>query len=227
MNGLRVALPAITIAVMAGSLAGKTRRESVSAPMLSIHLYDRAQVSAEVLRLATMEASRLFRAAGIQITWERLSLEAPEDEGTDMTSTAFAKADERAYLVVRLIRRVGGTILPGALGLSLPLANTGAHVLIFYDRVEALTRGVNTPTYVILGHAMAHEIGHVLLGSSDHSNGGLMQGSWTAASWRLASAGLLAFRRQEAELMCTRLARVQGRHRPGWPRSSASALRIR
>ena len=66
-------------------------------------------------------------------------------------------------------------------------------MLIFSDRVDVLAREVNTAPDTILGHAMAHELGHVLLGSTEHTTGGLMQGCWTPGSWHLARAGLLAF----------------------------------
>jgi hypothetical protein len=81
--------------------------------------------------------------------------------------------------------------------------------LIFYDRMETLANSMNEATYIVLGHAMAHEIGHVLLGSSDHASGGMMQGAWTPAIWHLASLGLLAFTREEAEHMGARLQRLQ------------------
>jgi len=42
-------------------------------------------------------------------------------------------------------------------------------------------------------HALAHEMGHVLRLSSEHTNAGLMQASWNPGTWNLASAGLLAF----------------------------------
>lgn len=95
--------------------------------------------------------------------------------------------------MIRLMRRSPVTIAPGALGYSLPFAHCGAHVVILYDRVEEATRNWNVPDSVVLGHAMAHELGHVLLGSSEHTSGGLMKGYWTAATWRLASAGLITF----------------------------------
>jgi hypothetical protein len=142
-------------------------------------LYDQANVPAETLTCAKAEATRLFRAAGIRIAWERPSSEAPEDRGIDMTSPACQRSDNHRYIVVRLQRRTPANICVGALGFALPFAHTGAHVSIFYDRVEALVQSVNIAAYVILGHAMAHEIGHVLLGSSEHSEGGLMQGCWT------------------------------------------------
>ena len=126
-----------------------------------------------------------------------------------MTAAAFRRPDERPYLVIRLIPRTPTTVFPDALGYSLPFAHRGAHVVIFYDRVGALTQRVNTAAYVILGHAMAHELGHVLLGSAEHASSGLMRASWTPASWHLASAGLLAFGCAEIERMRVGLSKFQ------------------
>jgi hypothetical protein len=210
-SSVRLMLIVNTFAVMAGSVSGKTGTKILPAQILPIHLYDPAQAPAGVLRSATGETSRLFRAARVRISWECASTEPPDDQGTDMTGPAFRQPDTRRYVVVRLMRGAPANVFPGALGYSLPFAHTGAHVLIFYDRVEALARSVNEAIYVVLGHAMAHEIGHVLLGSSEHASGGLMQARWTQATWQLASAGLLAFAPEEAERMGAGLQRFQAR----------------
>ena len=212
MNGsLRIALIVNIFALMAASVSGKTEI-GMAAQSLSIHLYVQAEAPSRVLHSATDEASWLFRTARIQISWECPSTESPEDQGTDMTSARFQQPDSRGYIAVRLMRRAPGNIFPGALGYALPFAHSGAHVLIFYDRVETLARSMNEALYIVLGHAMAHEIGHVLLGSSEHARGGLMQSRWTAANWHLASAGLLAFRRDEAERMGAGVQRFQARY---------------
>jgi hypothetical protein len=208
---LQIAFLATAVALLAGSLPAKTGRTVPPEQTLSVHLDNRAQVPAGVLHAATDEATQLFLAAGILITWEQPLAQAPEDRGADM-SAAPGLCDERLYLVVRLIRRTPDSILPGALGFALPFARTGAHVLIFYDRVETLTRRADTSSNVILGHAIAHEIGHVLLRSGEHSRGGLMQAGWNAASWRLAYSGLLTFRPEEAKRMRAELWRLQVRY---------------
>ncbi|HEX4769364.1 MAG TPA: hypothetical protein VH351_00935 [Bryobacteraceae bacterium] len=201
-----------TFVLMAGSGSGKTGMEPAPAQTLSIHLYDRAQAPAPTLDSATGQANYLFRAVGIRIKWECPSPELPEDRGTDMTSAAFQQPDARPYVVVRLIRRTPATVFPGALGYALPFARTGAHVVIFYDRVEILAHSANEAVDVVLGYAMAHEIGHVLLGSSEHARGGLMQARWTSATWRLASSGLLVFTHEEAERMSAGLQKFQVRN---------------
>lgn len=190
-----------TLAVLAGSALGKTERETFPEQTLCIRVYDKAGVPATALEAASMETARLFRAVGLRISWEHPSTESAQDGGTDMTAAAFRQPNDRPYLVIRFMRRIPTTIAPGALGYSLPFAHRGAHVVIFYDRVEALTRSLNTSGSVVLGHAMAHELGHVLLGSSEHTRGGLMQACWTPATWRLASLGLVVFDRAEIKRM--------------------------
>jgi hypothetical protein len=211
-SSFRIAILANTLALTAGSLYGKSNRALGTEQTLAIRLYDQAQVPHRMIHLATEEAARVLRAAGIRISWEQPPAEAPEDRGIDMRSADVRQPDERPYLVVRLTRATPAGIVPGALGFALPFARTGAHASIFFDRVEALTVARSTATYVILGHTIAHEIGHVLLRSSEHSTGGLMQAHWNAATWRLASAGLLAFRYEEAERMGAELRRFQARH---------------
>jgi len=182
-SSLRTVLVAGALSIVAGPMSGKTGRESGPEQMLSIHLHNQAQVPAGVLHSATVETSRVFQAVGIRITWEQSAVEKPP------------------YLVVRLVRQVPKTTFPGALGFALPFARTEAQVSIFYDRVEALSWSVGTALPTVLGYSMAHEIGHVLLRSPEHSATGLMQARWNRESWRSAAKGWLAFRREEVERM--------------------------
>jgi hypothetical protein len=209
-SSLSIVFVAMTLAPLASSSFGKTRTQTAPDQTISIRVYDQAEISAGTLNSALDEASRLFRTAGIRINWEQPAVAPPEDGGIDMSSAASLKPEQRCYIVIRLLRRTPARVFPGALGFALPFNSSGAHISIFYDRVDGIARSINSVSYVVLGHALAHEIGHVLLGSSEHSIGGLMQGHWTEASWRLASVGLLTFRRDEAKRMSAGLRRFQG-----------------
>jgi hypothetical protein len=186
------------LALMSASLSGKSRDGLAPGQSISIRVYEHGHTLAGVLHSATDQVSWLFRAAQIRISWEFPSTGPPEDEGTDMTSAAFQQPDARPYIVVRLVRRTPATVFPGALGYAMPFARAGDHVVIFYDRVETLGYSFNKGTALLLGYAVAHEIGHVLLGSSDHSAGTLMQAPWNSttcpARVPVYRAGLAAFR---------------------------------
>lgn len=186
----------------AGSLCGQVRKQADPQQTLSIRLYNDAGVDPRTLHWATVETDRLFRSAAIQITWQQLS-------GATAEPVACSASDRPTHVVMRLIPKAPTSASPGALAVARPFAPTGTQVLIFCDRVELLAPFANAPLYVILGEAMAHEIGHVLLGSVEHSIGGLMEAHWSTTSLHLASKGLLAFGREEAERMNARLATFQ------------------
>ncbi|MBV8072534.1 MAG: hypothetical protein JO270_21710 [Acidobacteriaceae bacterium] len=180
-------------ATVAGA-SGKPKSQIDMEHTLRIRLYNQATVPSETLKWATADATRIFANSGINVIWEQPAAETPEDRGTDMSSAPLPGREHwRSYIALRILPRTAASTLRGALGFSLPFAQTGAHVLLFYDRVEATARLQNVTPYVVLGYAMAHEIGHVLLRSPEHSAVGLMQARWNQATWRLATGGLLSF----------------------------------
>jgi hypothetical protein len=63
---------------------------------------------------------------------------------------------------------------PGALAYALPYERV--HIRVFYDRVRALGGDGETS---LLGHVLAHEIGHILQGSARHSESGVMKPQFT------------------------------------------------
>ena len=70
--------------------------------------------------------------------------------------------------------------------------------VIFYDRVEELANAKVAGAGQILGHAVAHEIGHLLLGTIIHSSTGLMSSPWSREDLKFAR---LLFTHQEAKKM--------------------------
>lgn len=78
---------------------------------------------------------------------------------------------------------------------------------IFYERVEALAASGNAARAIVLGHALAHEIGHLLLGTNDHSLKGLMRGEWLREELRHAAQGNLSFTSEEGEKIRAQLQR--------------------
>jgi len=62
-------------------------------------------------------------------------------------------------------------------------------------------------TAQILAHAMAHEIGHLLLNLETHSDSGIMRATWDVRTLQDACYGYLLFTPQQAELMRTEVQR--------------------
>ena len=82
-----------------------------------------------------------------------------------------------------------------------PERGTPASASVFYDRVEQLAKGGTASVPVVLGHAGAHEIGHLLLGSNSHTPQGLMRARWSRQDLQNASIGNLLFTSEQTQAM--------------------------
>lgn len=89
----------------------------------------------------------------------------------------------------------------GETSLGFAFSDTGIYASVFYNRVdEFANEGIATHSQ-ILGHAMAHEIGHLLLDLRGHATFGIMRGHWSVQDLRSASMGDLLFNSRESALI--------------------------
>jgi hypothetical protein len=170
--------------------------EVVPKPCLCIRLYNLAGVPPQTLDRAAEEATRILATAAVDIVWQQGPADSPEARAFDHTGHGkgqHPKPDTRNYLVVSIRRGDPASAFPGALGFALPDAQIGVHATIFYDRIEQLTQLVIITAPRMLGHVMAHEIGHLLLGSTEHSSAGIMKAIWDRTDFQYDPAGRMEF----------------------------------
>ena len=203
---------ALGILFAAGCQLYASDHQSQSADLqpVAIRVYDLAGVSPHALSQATEEAARILASAGVQAVWQPGPADASEAHECDLEARPHAtlsqRPDFRDHLILRLVRNFPERSLPGALGYSLPDARFGVHATVFYDRVEWVSRTGDVSLSTMLGHAIAHEIGHVLLGTTDHSPLGIMKARWGKADYRQAGMGLMAFTPNERDAIRKRAA---------------------
>ena len=161
---------------------------------ITVHVYNISQVPAQTLAVAETEAWKAFERAGIHVLWVSGPLTpAQVRESADrVRSDIFLRIYNQSMVKPW---RVDGS----ALGFVLSLENS--HAIVFYDRVHRLCQIWQNEPAPILGAAMAHEIGHLLLGAEQHSPAGMMRETWLSSDLIAASQGLLHFRAREAALM--------------------------
>jgi hypothetical protein len=75
----------------------------------------------------------------------------------------------------------------------------GAVATVYADRIEALARVSDVAAGAVLGRAMAHELGHLLTGTSSHAKRGLMRALWTSAELRRNLPGDWRFSHDESD----------------------------
>jgi hypothetical protein len=178
---------------------------------ITIHVRNYAGVAAHTLEDAERAATAIFRKAGVEIAWDEMSLPAEHLPATPSKRAAFTLGDIRLNIVPEML--VGRSRLPNnALGLA---PGTGANrdtIYVFDDNVQSLfwkvlnahlmgNIDVNISRGLILGHVIAHEVGHLLLDQELHSVRGIMRGQWSFADLRDMARGLLNFTPQQAERM--------------------------
>ena len=165
-------------------------------------------VPLHIVALAKAEVTRIYRDAGVNVVW----IDAASSGGRSHPLQSPGTSDPGFVLVV----------LPAEMSDQLPVAtevlgvaivtreHRGRMAYVFYSRVErvALTH-LNTShdaarrdlySIVVLAHAMAHEIGHLLL-PYGHSATGLMRADWNAKDLNLALDRRLNFTSEQAELI--------------------------
>jgi len=81
----------------------------------------------------------------------------------------------------------------------------GAYSDVFYDSVKKLHEECNTRTPILLGHVIAHEIGHLLQGTNAHSWMGIMRSQWQGEELQSIAMGNLLFTPPQIESLKARL----------------------
>ncbi len=184
---------AILLAFVAGS-SGQTFQQPV-------RVYNLANVSNSTLKHALGVAAQLFAHVGVSLLWTAGPNNSLEGRTTDFTEQrSFSdQLGGRDYLVVTIAKGPGKDVRPGLSGFALPFARTGANAMVFNDRVEKLSFeiGAGPDVGTLLGAAIAHELGHVLMRSQVHSSRGLMKARWGDQELKLLSCNRLQFSPEE------------------------------
>jgi hypothetical protein len=170
----------------------------LAAALVTIRIYNYAAVPPAELDAARAVASRIFHDAGLAVEWEICRV---PNSAEGAASTAPLR--DGGEFVLRL--QTSATVnlpLHVELGSSL-LDGTGGGVLITLDPrlVDAVALQAHAEAGLVLGRAIAHEVGHLLIGTARHSPHGLMRELWSQKELRENRPGDWAFSSQEAALM--------------------------
>lgn len=179
--------------------AEQTSGPGVSHPQLVVFVYNHASVSNEIVSDAEKEASRVFRGLSLEVTWINcLTRHTDSTTGLEPMSTTglFIGIVPRA---VKLSDTVFGVAFLGSDG-------KGRYADVFFESVRRLgAEEADVGEARVLAYVMAHEIGHLLLGSNAHSELGIMKPRWSAIELRKIEMGKLSFTPIECEKIHRRL----------------------
>jgi hypothetical protein len=174
---------------------------SSSAQTLAISVFNDANVAPGMLASAEASASRVFHQAGLETEWiDCPSSPSGTSRNTRCTAVAFPK-----HLHVRILAR-SRTLTSSILGTSyLDADEMGCYSEVFFEPIASLRLDSGETVGTALGHVMAHEIAHLLLGSRSHASMGIMRAQWQGKELLAASRGRLLFTPEESRTMRAKL----------------------
>jgi sulfur relay (sulfurtransferase) DsrF/TusC family protein len=190
----------IAIFILGIVLWGSSSAHASANLTFTVNVYNDAKVSPALLQHSESIAGKIFQQAGFAILWRDCTQ--AHVEGRDM---CLGARDDIAFTI---------RIVPHSLSLSgeafgvafVGSDGQGAQADVFYSGIEQLTNDSNPAD--IMGHVMAHELGHLLLGLNSHSSLGIMQAHWTDRQLRQMSMGFLKFDKRQSEAIGIRLLSV-------------------
>jgi len=172
------------------------------APRLHVVIYDYVHLDQSVLLRAEKVAGHIYGEIGIETDWLNCFVARGCDAEGELPQFRVA-IHAQISDVVKDVSQTKQLSEHWSLGFAIPCATTDSACLfyIFYSPMRSLAAQQDTSASCILGHVLAHEIGHALLGPHAHSRSGVMQGKLPIANLKR----LLSFTTEQSKLIRTNL----------------------
>ncbi len=151
---------------------------SPAALTVTIHVTDNVNLSPTELADAQAYATAAYRAAGLHIVWSSAPWKPEAGQRTDPLLIDVRLVILPLDMVEKKCReeRLGDSVL--GIAISGASEARGRVAYVFYDRIVRVAMAHEAPVARGLGHVMAHEVGHVLMGVNSHAGEGLMRANW-------------------------------------------------
>jgi hypothetical protein len=171
------------------------KNTGVPMPGINVLVYDHAQVPGQTLNRTEWEVTRIFHDAGIGVTWRNCDT-AITGIHQEVNCTQEVTPTE---LILRILPEI--PVVPGLTHDSTMGFAVGNLASVSFCRVKAEAGKFGVNPYAVLGPAIAHEIGHLLLGSQGHSPTGIMRASWQRRDYEAPPLGAFKFTAGQAVQM--------------------------
>ncbi len=168
---------------------------------VTVRVYDNTGATESERRPALKIAGSIVSAASVELLWKTCA----EPAGRASNARGQSGCEEPlapGELAVRIIRAgvvTGGTQGQLPLGDAMINSRTGSGVLatVYIDRVNWMAEQAGIDAGALLGRAIAHEIGHLLMATRAHGANGLMRPVWSLSEIRRQQSGDWIFRPRE------------------------------
>jgi hypothetical protein len=195
----------LSVMLLVLSIPGLSTPAGNEAHRLTIRVMDYAGLPVATLGELETNARRVLRSAGVSVDFV-------ECYGRELKSGAAACLGVPGSTdVILRILQPKFAVKGEQLGYAAMRPEGGAYVTIFVNPAEQKARNGRLENGTLLGHAVAHEVGHLLLGAKSHATAGIMRPAWRPVDEEWMVKGVLLFGKDEAVRMQMAIARLAGR----------------
>jgi hypothetical protein len=185
------------IVILASGGPAAASRPLLEGPHIVVDVVNEAGVSLRIIRDGQRRVAAIYEAIGVAVIW------------------VDKYGDDPDVCIVKIVDEGGAEGVkapPGAVGMAFPNEErSGGLVYVFYDRIEHVSDRNQLRSSAMLGAAIAHELGHLLLPSGSHSTRGLMRAGWKRADILTADGPGLRFTAEQGVLIRARTNRGSGK----------------
>ena len=168
-------------------------------PVLTMLVRDLVDADSESRNIARDETARILNNAGIDLRW----IEANGSEDPHLPS------ETKSYVTVVIAGQApNGWTSRDAMGFAPVRMGPYPRAYVFSALINVFLKNFTVrdkSAYgIVLGHALAHELGHLLIPGDAHGNG-IMRPNWGYGEWQQALEGTLLFTPDQARVLRQRL----------------------
>ena len=169
-----IAVLTVTLTTLTADVGARGRNSEVL-----VRIYDTGAASSSTRATAIRTAAAIFAEARIPVNW----LDCSDASAPRLCAQPQRTGDLIVRIMPTLAPRKGSSESEFQLGVAVinPHTRSGEMATVYYDQARAVARRAGVDCGELLGKALAHELGHLLLKEMGHSRTGLMRAVWTDA----------------------------------------------
>lgn len=179
---------------------------------ITVRVANNAMVPEKTLADGQKVAEQILAKAGVGISWVRCPAGRIREIG-DRCRQALGPTEFSLQMLQRRPRNLRGDTAGFAV-VSPGEEKRAGYAGITYPTVEETANTFEVDVRIVLGAVVAHELGHLLLGSNAHSPGGIMRARLRWRDFLLASQGNLLFTPEQIARIRFRVSAISAEPKP-------------
>jgi hypothetical protein len=165
---------------------------------------ENARLTPETLLSARTEIIRIFHQIGVDITWQGTSCDPSRAFVPRPSEGRLASSSAGYFMIVVLTEPPRDWPSPRSMGMAALRSGPYRRAYVFYQLVMDFVRTCSpvpmttSSVGIVLGHVIAHELGHLLLPGEGHTHG-IMRHYWGHGECNQALSGNLSFQPEQVK----------------------------